>query len=141
MGMAPSAIAIDHKETTILNDGKVDYINNNHGVESDVTGLASKALIQKVLKEQIGRIDVDTCEPGEEDAFYVADLGEVYRQHLRWKLNLARVKPYYGRFHIRLAVFEPALIACSCQMQPGSGSASTSGQIGNRLRLCVQGGN
>lgn len=96
MVMAPSAIEIDQKETTILNDFKVDYLDNNHGVESDVTGLASKTLIQKVLKEQIARIDVDTCEPGEEDAFYVADLGEVYRQHLRWKLNLSRVKPFYG---------------------------------------------
>jgi ornithine decarboxylase len=26
----------------------------------------------------------------------VADLGDVYRQHLRWKLNLPRVKPFYG---------------------------------------------
>jgi ornithine decarboxylase len=26
----------------------------------------------------------------------VADLGEVYRQHLRWKLNLPRVRPFYG---------------------------------------------
>ncbi|EXJ81360.1 ornithine decarboxylase [Capronia epimyces CBS 606.96] len=96
MVMAPSAIAIDDKETTVLNDSKVELIDNNHGVESDVTGFASKALIQKVLKEQIARVDVDTCEPGEEDAFYVADLGEVYRQHLRWKLNLGRVKPFYA---------------------------------------------
>lgn len=98
MVMAPSAIAIDHQETTILNDNKVDYLdtNNNHGVESDVTGFASKALIRKVLQEHIDRVNVDTCEPGEEDAFYVADLGEVYRQHLRWKLNLGRVKPFYG---------------------------------------------
>jgi ornithine decarboxylase len=29
----------------------------------------------------------------------VADLGEVYRQHLRWKLNLPRVKPFYGTTH------------------------------------------
>lgn len=98
--MAPSAIAIDHHETTVLNDNKIDYLDSNHGVESDVTGFASKGLIQKVLKEQIARINVDTCEPGEEDAFYVADLGEVYRQHLRWKLNLGRVKPFYGEYHM-----------------------------------------
>jgi len=96
MVMAPSAIAIDHQETTVLNDNKVDYLDNNHGVESDVTGFASKALIKKVLHEHIARVNVDTCEPGEEDAFYVADLGEVYRQHLRWKINLARVKPFYA---------------------------------------------
>jgi ornithine decarboxylase len=99
--MAPSAILdIDYKENNIINDNKVDYVENNHGVESDVTGFASKALIQKVLQEQIARINLDTCEPGEEDAFYVADLGEVYRQHLRWKMNLSRVKPFYGKFHM-----------------------------------------
>lgn len=97
--MAPSALDIDYKETTILNDSKIDLVNNNHGFESDVTGFASKSLIQKVLKEQVARINTDTCEPGEEDAFYVADLGEVYRQHLRWKMNLSRVKPFYGEFY------------------------------------------
>ena len=103
MVMAPSAIAIDQPSTTTLTEnkiGKIDCPNTNHGVESNVTGFASRALTQKVLKEQIARIDVDTCEPGEEDAFYVADLGEVYRQHLRWKMNLSRVKPFYGEFHM-----------------------------------------
>lgn len=97
MVMAPSAIHVDYNEITTLSDRKLDLINHNHDVESDVTGLSSKALIQKVMKEQIARIDPDTCEPEEEDAFYVADLGEVYRQHLRWKLNLSRVKPFYGK--------------------------------------------
>lgn len=41
-------------------------------------------------------IDTDICEAGEDDAFFVADMGEVYRQHLRWKLRLKRVKPHYG---------------------------------------------
>ena len=93
--MAPSAIFTHHEET--INFDKVNFIDNHHGDhESDATGLASKSLVQKVLKEQIARIDIDTCEPGEEDAFYVADMGEVYRQHLRWKMNLGRVKPFYG---------------------------------------------
>ncbi|KAJ9606114.1 Ornithine decarboxylase [Cladophialophora chaetospira] len=99
MVMAPSATVIDQPNTTTLTENHIDKIDCpdiNHGVESNVTGFASKALIQKVLKEQIARINVDTCEPGEEDAFYVADLGEVYRQHLRWKTNLSRVKPFYA---------------------------------------------
>jgi ornithine decarboxylase len=96
MVMAPSAI-VTHQEETI-NFDKVNFIDTHHGDhESDATGLSAKALVQKVLKEQIARIDTDTCEPGEEDAFYVADMGEVYRQHSRWKLNLARVKPFYGK--------------------------------------------
>ena len=97
MVMAPSAV-IDYQES--INFGnKVNYIDGRHGDnEIAATGLASESLIQKVLKERIAHIDVDTCEPGEEDAFYVADLGEVYRQHLRWKMKLARVKPFYGMY-------------------------------------------
>lgn len=55
-----------------------------------------KDLVLFELKKQIARVNLDTCEPGEEDAFYVADMGAVYRQHVRWKLNLPRVKPFYG---------------------------------------------
>lgn len=96
--MAPSAIT-EYPDTTTIYDQKVNFIDTHHGDdETNAAGLASRALVQKVLKEQIAHIDTDTCEPGEEDAFYVADLGEVYRQHLRWKLNLARVKPFYGMF-------------------------------------------
>ena len=101
MVMAPSAIYDDYQEQNI-NFDKVNYVDNHHGDhESDATGLASKSLVQNVLKEHIARIDVDTCEPGGEDAFYVADMGEVYRQHLRWKMNLGRVKPFYGTFCLR----------------------------------------
>lgn len=61
-----------------------------HGVEND------KGLVRETLKERIKLLDTDTCEAGEEDAFFVADMGDVYRQHLRWKMNLKRVKPHYG---------------------------------------------
>jgi ornithine decarboxylase len=118
MGMAKSATIIDHIENKTLSDNqidKIDYPDTNYGGLPDVTGFASKALIQKVLKEHVARINVDTCEPGEEDAFYVADLGEVYRQHLRWKLNLARVKPFYGKSSTH-ASLHPRLTRHSGQM-------------------------
>ena len=57
---------------------------------------ASRALIEQALRSRIETIDHDECDAGGEDAFFVADLGEVYRQHLRWKLNLPRVEPFYG---------------------------------------------
>lgn len=56
----------------------------------------SKQLIGDALKSRIEAVDQDTCNVGDEDAFFVADLGEVFRQHLRWKKNLARVQPHYG---------------------------------------------
>jgi ornithine decarboxylase len=30
------------------------------------------------------------------DSFYIADLGKVYRQFLRWKKNLPQVEPFYA---------------------------------------------
>ena len=58
------------------------------------------AAIQEVgetLRKRIDSVHHDHCGPGDEDAFFVADMGEIYRQHLRWKMNLKRVKPFYGR--------------------------------------------
>jgi ornithine decarboxylase len=94
--MAPSAITTDETYTTniftdiniVSDDGSGK--NNNYGA------LTSKDIIHDAMMKKIVQIDVDTCQPGEEDAFYVADLGEVYRQHLRWKLNLGSIKPFYG---------------------------------------------
>ncbi|MCJ1412988.1 hypothetical protein MMC19_007089 [Ptychographa xylographoides] len=56
----------------------------------------SATLIQKSFSTHINSVDPNTCEPGQEDAFFVADLGEVYRQHMRWKRNLPRVTPHYA---------------------------------------------
>ena len=56
----------------------------------------SKRMIGEALKRRVQDIDEDICEAGEEDAFFVADMGDVYRQHLRWKKHLKRVKPHYG---------------------------------------------
>ncbi|KAL6237410.1 hypothetical protein BDW75DRAFT_228763 [Aspergillus navahoensis] len=78
------------------------YVNNiyqfsNHG-EDDLSQsrLAAKDLVMNVLKKRAAEVNTDQCAPGEEDAFYVADMGEVYRQHLRWKMNLSRVRPFYA---------------------------------------------
>jgi len=59
-------------------------------------GLNAKHLIGEALRSRVEGIDHELCEPGDEDTFFVADLGDVYRQHLRWKMNLPRVKPFYG---------------------------------------------
>ena len=102
--MAPSALTTTEEYQFPLKDiqsfstypaGSVD----NHGAWK------SKQLIGEALKSRVEAIDPDTCSVGEEDAFFVADLGEVYRQHLRWKKNLGRVKPHYGKsaaFHVVL---------------------------------------
>lgn len=98
--MAPSAISPTRDYQLSIDDLKsVDHslgaAQNNilqHGVGQSI----SKQLIGQALKSRVDAIDPDTCELGDDDAFFVADLGEVYRQHLRWKKNLARVKPHYA---------------------------------------------
>lgn len=87
MVMAPSAI------TTINGEHTTSRFENDS--RDGVT--FGKTLTQEVLKRRVGDIDTDGCNPGDEDAFFVADMGEVYRQHLRWKMNLKRVKPHYGQ--------------------------------------------
>lgn len=76
-----------------------------------------KLLIHDTLKRRIDEIDTDGCRPGEEDAFFVADMGEVYRQHLRWKLNLKRVKPHYGQSSLYIIPRKKmTLMSCSREM-------------------------
>jgi ornithine decarboxylase len=67
--------------------------NHSNGV------ISPKQLIGDALLQRIESIDPELCQPGDEDTFFVADLGEVYRQHMRWKMNLPRVKPFYGKYN------------------------------------------
>lgn len=99
MVMAPSAIdVIDdyasyaHTAQSIKRARGSSHSNAYNGK------LVGKLLTEQALKKRVEGVDADTCEAGEEDTFFVADLGEVYRQHLRWKMNLPRVKPHYGTF-------------------------------------------
>jgi ornithine decarboxylase len=88
--MAPTATE------TILEQYPTSILKNTSVQENGVIE-NQKSLVANTLKDRILSIDTATCEPGEEDAFFVADMGEVYRQHLRWKMNLKRVKPHYGK--------------------------------------------
>ncbi|KAI9742233.1 MAG: Ornithine decarboxylase [Claussenomyces sp. TS43310] len=91
--MAPSAISVIEASPTVTITHtlyeKPSYLELN-GVSTP------KGLIGSALKNRVENIDHESCEPGEEDTFFVADLGEVYRQHMRWKKCLPRVKPFYA---------------------------------------------
>lgn len=104
--MAPSAItAIEttvSRTTTYSVPEKLPHLALN-GVSTP------KELIGEALTKRVEEIDTETCEPGDEDTFFVADLGEVYRQHMRWKMNLKRVKPFYGTF---IAVWHVRAVMC-----------------------------
>ena len=92
--MAPSAIeTITACDNDILQGESVVNLVGHRDTAED-----GKRMIRGVMTERIAGIDHQICQPGDEDAFFVADIGEVYRQHMRWKMNLKRVKPHYGQF-------------------------------------------
>ncbi len=69
---------------------KSHFLAQRHGEPSP------KQLIGDALRRRVENINHEFCAPGDEDTFFVADLGEVYRQHVRWQLNLPRVVPFYA---------------------------------------------
>ncbi|KAJ5895221.1 hypothetical protein N7495_006912, partial [Penicillium taxi] len=99
--MAPTACVSPSEVRSVI---KNDFISHdhfgliaNHGEDEMLQSrLMAKELVLNVLKKRAADVDLDHCGAGEEDPFYVADMGEVYRQHMRWKLNLSRVKPFYA---------------------------------------------
>ncbi|KAL5122014.1 Ornithine decarboxylase [Pleosporales sp. CAS-2024a] len=94
-GMAPSALTATPEYLTLKDSLQSLHRQTRASVEHH-GACKSKQLIGAALKSRVEAIDNDTCEVGDEDAFFIADLGDVYRQHLRWKKNLARVKPHYA---------------------------------------------
>ncbi|KAA8574934.1 hypothetical protein MFRU_002g04080 [Monilinia fructicola] len=91
--MSPSAIITNEKNHNL--DSIESYYHKDSYIE--INGAKSpKNIIGNALKQRVENIDNDICEADDEAAFFVADLGEVYRQHMRWKRNLPRVKPFYA---------------------------------------------
>ena len=95
MGMAPSAIEVTENYNTFF-EKENTFVKSDHGPH-DGSHKDPKQLVHDVMQARVKGIDTSTCEPGDEDAFFVADMGEIYRQHLRWKINLKRIKPHYGK--------------------------------------------
>ena len=54
--------------------------------------------ISEVFQQRLESITNQKWESDQENAFFVADLGEVVRQHIRWKALLPRIQPFYGKF-------------------------------------------
>jgi ornithine decarboxylase len=65
------------------------------------TKQSAQLLIAGALQTRVNGINPDECDAGNEDAFFVADLGDVYRQHMRWKVNLPRIEPFYGMLFLK----------------------------------------
>ena len=77
---------------------------------------SDKSFIENHLRAYI---DSRSCEDEEgEESFFVADLGEIYRQYSRWTRNLKRVKPFYGTYADIFASETSALTAIAVKCNP-----------------------
>ncbi|WFD34777.1 ornithine decarboxylase [Malassezia cuniculi] len=80
----------------------------------------------------LGDIDVDTCEAEGENAFFVADLAQIYRQHMWWLQELPRIVPFYA---VKCNP-EPAVIRLLAALGTGFDCASN-GEIQQVLGLGI----
>lgn len=118
--------AVERYSQTLFDNNPI-FIKKNHFYEPQQHhhhgAVVAKQLIGDALRQRVENIDHELCEPGDEDTFFVGDLGEVYRQHMRWKKNLPRVKPFYGKFSVKYHLSNPdskLTSMCSRQVQPRS---------------------
>ena len=89
-----ATVATNTKTLFKASDNQVDRVDS--GIELNNGESVARNQIGAALMERVEIIDHESCDAGDEDTFFVADLGEVYRQHIRWKVNLPRVKPHYA---------------------------------------------
>ena len=98
--MAPSAIQTltqDYEHLSLKTNYHGSVAAYEHGAEYEHNGRkTAKEMIGAALQKHIQGVNPHDCEDGAEDAFFVADLGDVYRQHMRWKKHLKRVTPHYA---------------------------------------------
>ncbi|KAI9493966.1 pyridoxal-dependent decarboxylase [Zychaea mexicana] len=90
MLIRPSQIPILPKEPT---SSVPEYSSNKQPVH--VSPIVFKGDIKEAIKKKLELAALNE-KLGQDDCFYVLDLGQLYRQHLKWKRCLPRIKPYYA---------------------------------------------
>ncbi|KAF9432216.1 hypothetical protein BGZ76_011097 [Entomortierella beljakovae] len=65
-------------------------------IESTLLPKVHTLPIADMLATRLASFDPESEDAESENAYYVADLGEVYRQHLRWKTLLPRIEPFFA---------------------------------------------
>ncbi|OGM41850.1 ornithine decarboxylase [Aspergillus bombycis] len=64
-------------------------------MQTTANDLRSQQLVNLAIEFQTQRINSGVPDV-EDNPFFIADLGQVTRQHRRWKLNLPNVQPFYA---------------------------------------------
>lgn len=64
-------------------------------------------LAKFVIQARLALLDNESGSIEDDKPFFVADLGQVYKQHQRWTRNLPAVQPFYGPCDPFLCHFVP----------------------------------
>ena len=65
-----------------------------------------------VIQARLAMLNPDSGRVEDDEPFFVADLGQVHRQHQRWTHHLPTVQPFYG-LHAIASPLSPPLLPCS----------------------------
>lgn len=84
-------------ETAILNPSS-DMVNLIKSVPSSPDIRVHDRSVEEIALEKIQSNSNQKWDTDQENAFFIGDLGEVFRQHLRWKALLPRIEPFFGKF-------------------------------------------
>lgn len=62
-------------------------------------------LAKFVIQARLALLSNDSGRVEDDEPFFVADLGQVYRQHQRWTRSLSAVQPFYGLYGLLCCFF------------------------------------
>ncbi|KAG1404489.1 hypothetical protein G6F60_004294 [Rhizopus arrhizus] len=82
-------------ETAILNPSS-DMVNLIKSVPSSPDIRVYDRSVEEIALEKIQSNSSQKWDTDQENAFFIGDLGEVFRQHLRWKALLPRIEPFFA---------------------------------------------
>lgn len=74
--------------------GALNLFKSTPSPDQDILNQSIEEVTRQKLNSILAGHKWDTDR---ENAFFVADLGEVFRQHLRWKALLPRIEPFFGK--------------------------------------------
>jgi ornithine decarboxylase len=89
---------IPQLETAVFNQ-QPGFDIGHLGKDSSEQGVAPvyNLSVHDAAKQKLDSHSRIKWETDQEDAFFIGDLGEVYRQHLRWMQLLPRIEPHFGK--------------------------------------------
>lgn len=100
-----------------------DITAATHGKSLDRSPSNKDALPEPMVYQTMKQ-KIEEWSDEDDECFTVCDLGDVYRQHLRWKTHLPRVEPFYGMLpasfffsKVDTQILTHAYANCSRQMQ------------------------